>query len=182
MLKKNLHFLKSFIFFFLSVSLILSVSSCTSHKENYLSFLETPAEYESSLIINGEITATFILSVEGRNEEEKPVIRLRFTSPEVLSGAEIYRIGEEIKFSYNGISLESNNIPHAWSKISDLFLPDGEISDVKVSDGKSYISVNNKQKGIPVVYILKSDGSLHRIESDITIEIESITFPQKGES
>ncbi len=180
MLKKSLHFLKRFILFCLSLFLLFSLLSCTVHRENYLSFLDSPAQYDSSLIINGEKAATFILTAEGRDGDGKEVLRLRFTSPEALCGAEILCVGDERTLTYNGISLEGYTIPRVWSEISNLFSPKGEVSDVKVKDGKSFITVTDNENGRVAVYVLTKDGALSRIESDITVEIHSIRRYEKG--
>lgn len=180
MLKKSLHFLKRFILFCLYLSVIFSLCSCSVHRENYLSFLDAPAEYESSLIINGEESATFILTTEGINEDGREVLRLRFTSPEVLRGAEILCVGDERTLIYNRISLEGYTLVHVWGEILDLFSPTGEISDVKVKDGKSFITVTDNENRQAAVYVLEKDGALSRIESNITVEIHSIRSYKKG--
>lgn len=181
MLKKSLHFLKRFMLFYLLFSFVVSLFSCANHREDYLSFLSSPAEYEASLILSGEVSATFVLTNEGMHNDEAGVVRLRFTSPQALCGAEITYIGGEAMLTYNGISLEGYELPRVWLKVLELFTPCGEIGEVKVKDGESLITVIEEKSKAKVVYVLKKDGTLSRIESDVVVEITDIHPYSKGD-
>ena len=137
MLKKNLHFFTRCLILFFIIVIFLPLTSCHSHEENYLSFLDGDLAFDCDIEYNEEKIA----KAEVKKSSES--ITITFTSPSSLKGTTLNISQNKSIISHNGKDISDAVIPKLWLAVMPMLRKDKRILAVTSENGITEIHTEN---------------------------------------